>query len=329
MPPRTYTDPAFGARLRHLREQRGMSLRDLSRQAFVAKSTISELENGAKRPSAASAHALDSALGAGGQLEAMVTPAPTPAGDRHRIGYATAGGRVDTATVAALAGVLAAQRRLDDTLGPHPLAPAVGAQWPAVMALARDARGPAAGPMLEVAAEWTQFVGWLHAESRQDAAAVRVLTGAAAQADAIGHGPLKAQAVNFLGYAARQRRRPREMLRHFHAAYETPGASVLQRAGDAAQAAHALALLGEHRQARTLLGAASDLVGVADGPPPGTAYWLTPGFSHLNVGLAYAGLGDDRAAADHLRTGLESLPPDQQASVWSQEYRGALAAAGG
>ncbi|MEU4567848.1 hypothetical protein [Micromonospora sp. NPDC023956] len=41
-----------------------------------------------------------------------------------------------------------------------------------------------------MAAEWTQFVGWLHAEARNDAEAVRVQVETGEQADAVDSGPL-------------------------------------------------------------------------------------------------------------------------------------------
>lgn len=326
MPPRVYVDPAFPALLRSLRTQRGMSLRDLARTAYVAKSSLSELENGAKRPGLQMAEQLDHALGAGGQLAALVTPADLPGDDAERIRHAIdRPTRVDGATVDALAAALAAQRRLDDVLPALALLPAAGPQWSAVAALARDARGPAVPRLREVAAEWTQFLGWLRAEARHDDAAARTLIDAIRQADATGNGHLSAQARNFRGYVERQRGNPAGIVRHFSDAYQTPGASVLQRAGDAAQAAHGYALLGDHRAAARLLGEASDLLTRAEGEPPSTAYWLTPTFSRLNLGLAYVALGDTAEAAQHLRAGLAGLPADQQAAEWTLEYRRALA----
>lgn len=66
------------------------------------------------------------------------------------------------------------------------------------------------------------------------------------------------------------------------------------------------------------------LADAAQDTPPGTAYWLTPNFQKLNLGLAHLGLKSHGDAADHLRAGLAGLPPDQQAAPWTQKHRDAL-----
>jgi hypothetical protein len=199
-----------------------------------------------------------------------------------------------------------------------------------VQQLAADARGPHAPDLHTVVAEWTQFVGWLHAEARNDAEAVRMLVEAGDQADAVDSGPLAAQVENFRGYLERQRGNPRGIVRHFLAAYHTPGASVLQRVGDAVQAAHGYALLDDPATAVQLLGEASDLTEQAESEtPPAAAYWLTPTFSRMGIGLAYLALGDKAAAVDNLRIGLNGLPEDQRDAEWATGYRQALTAAAG
>jgi transcriptional regulator with XRE-family HTH domain len=65
-------DQRFAAKLRQLRIERGLSLRALAGRAYVAKSTISDLENGLKSPTPETARALDAALRADGALVAMV-----------------------------------------------------------------------------------------------------------------------------------------------------------------------------------------------------------------------------------------------------------------
>ncbi|GAA1680892.1 hypothetical protein GCM10009765_32580 [Fodinicola feengrottensis] len=54
------------------------------------------------------------------------------------------------------------------------------------------------------------------------------------------------------------------------------------------------------------------------------AYWLTPSWLRLPIGLAHLGLGNFAAAAANLRTGLEALPDGWQNADWSTEYRTAL-----
>jgi hypothetical protein len=77
-----------------------------------------------------------------------------------------------------------------------------------------------------------------------------------------------------------------------------------------------------------LLGEASDLTDRAESEaPPELAYWLSPTFSRMGLGLAYLALGDKVKAADNLRAGLAGLPAQWQAAEWTGEYRDALAEA--
>ncbi|MFE7624298.1 hypothetical protein [Streptomyces sp. NPDC057509] len=235
--------------------------------------------------------------------------------------------RLDGRTVEALADVLAAQRRLDDAIGPTAVLPGTQAQADTVRELLRGARGPHRDALADVVAEWVQFEGWLHASARNDARALVLLDEALELADEAESGTLAAQALNFRGYVARQQGRPRAVARWFSAAYHTPGAHPAQRTGDAAQAAHGYAELGQTGEARRLLEEAAGLADAAADQPPGTAYWLTPVFQRLNLGLAHLGLGEHSDAAEHLRAGLAGLPADQQGAEWSVEYRDALVVA--
>ncbi|AVT35331.1 helix-turn-helix transcriptional regulator [Plantactinospora sp. BB1] len=328
MPHPPIVDPRFPARLRELRTARGMSLRDLARRAYYGKSHLHDLETSRCRPTVEAARRLDDVLQAGGTLAALVVEAPavTTPDDDQRIAYVIAQpSRLDAATVHMLAETLAAQRRLDDVLQAPAMLPWSVPQWRTVQSLAEQARGPHAAELHEVIAEWTQFIGWLYAEGRNDSEATRVLTEAADQADAVDSGPLAAQVENFRGYLERQRGNPRGIVRHFLAAYHTPGSTVLQRVGDAVQAAHGYALLGDRGAARRLLGEASDLTEAAESASaPAAAYWLTPTFSRMGLGLTYLALGDRAAAAENLRAGLDGLPDDQRDAEWTIEYREAL-----
>ncbi|REE98365.1 transcriptional regulator with XRE-family HTH domain [Thermomonospora umbrina] len=245
--------------------------------------------------------------------------------DEERLALAVARPlRTDPTVVESLAAILAAQRRLDDVVGPAAILAATAAQAETVTRLLRESRGRVREALAPVAGEWVQFHGWLHAEMGSVAPAVRLLTDAEELADDAGDGTLAAQAANFKGYLARRQGRPRAIVRHFLTAYNTPGAHPAQRLGDAIQAAQGYALLGEAVTARRLLDEASALADeAARALPPDTAYWLTPDFHHLNFGLALSALGEHVAAAERLTIGLESLPPDQQGAEWTMEYRDA------
>lgn len=327
MPPRPFVDPRFPCRLRELRTAAGLSLRQLAGAAYIAKSTLSELESGTTGPSVEMATHLDRVLNADGRLIGMVTPAPEPDPEhRGRVAYAlTRPARVDAATVEALAGVLAGQRRLDDTLDAGAMLPWVEPQRVTVARLAREARGRHARAAASVAAEWTQFSGWLCAEARHDALAVRLLDQARTEALELGDGPLAANAADFRAFLARARREWRHAARWSLAAAETVGATRLQQAQNLSHAAYALTRMGDLGEAARLLGKARDLAD-RDEAQPDTAYWLSAGFLRLGIGLALLGARDRAGAAEQLHAGLAGLPQGWADAEWAAEYRTALAA---
>ncbi|SHK96056.1 Helix-turn-helix domain-containing protein [Nocardiopsis flavescens] len=319
----------FGDHAKRLMAAQGVSLRDLSARIRFDAGYLSKVLAGKRPVSAAVARAVDDALGAGGGLVALAGSAT--AEDRDRVAHR--GAHRDPAAVAALASVLAAARRADDVLPARVMIPTVTAQVTQLRRFAAEARGAAAEPAAYVAAEGVQFLGWLHAEGGHHPTAARVLAEAEARADALADahagGVLAAQAANFRGYLARQQDNPRGMARWFGAAYHTPGATPLQRVGDAVQAAHGWALMGERVEAARLMGHAGELLDSAGegDQAPGAAYWLSPEFSRLNLGLGHLGLGDHDQAAAHLRAGLAGLPAEWHGSEWAAEYRGFLAQA--
>ncbi|MFC3453982.1 helix-turn-helix transcriptional regulator [Amycolatopsis speibonae] len=319
----------FGDALRRLRTAAGLSQSRLARDVPVHTSNISRYESGQQHPEESIAARLDTLLRADGELLACWTPldpGSLNADQRDRIAYSIRfPGRIDAAAIHALAESLTAQRRLDDILGPAPLIPASLAQAEMVTRLLKEVNGPHRQKLASVASEHVQFAGWLHAEARQDVRAVRLLDEAEELADDAADGTLAAQALNFRGYLARQQGRPRAMIRGFLTAYNTPGAHVSQRIGDAIQAAQGYAQIAENDAALRLLDTADDMIDEAGrDEPPATAYWLTPTFHRLNSGLAHLALGDYPAAIDHLETGLGNLPEDQQGAEWAQEYRDGL-----
>lgn len=330
-----YVDPRFPAQMRMLRHARGLSLKELYRLAHVSVSTLSEYESGRRRPSAEMAQTLDVALDADGQLADMVAETPRTetveeaeeAADR--VGYALDAPRViDGRAVHALAATLAAHRRADDDADPLLLLPAVNAGLAQVQRLAMEARGPHAHALRVVAAEWLQFTGWLHAQARHDAQAVRLLRDSADQAIQLGVPNLACQAWGFRGYLERQRGVPARITRAFQTAAELPGISRLHRVDAMLNTVHGLGLLGEKRQALDLLGQADDLTTSADGDEVDpAAYWLSPTWLRIPMGMAYLGLGRAGDAAENLREGLGALPGGWQRAEWAGEYRDALARA--
>ncbi|GGY89072.1 hypothetical protein CP967_31415 [Streptomyces nitrosporeus] len=318
------TSHAFGVSVRQALRERGISIRAAARALSYDHAYLSRTLAGRQSPSPQLAADLDAFLRAEGTLVALAAITSTAADEGRIERVISRPSRLDGGAVKVLAGILAAQRRLDDALGPASLIPATQAQAARLRPVLRNARGPHRDALAAVVAEWVQFEGWLHASARLDSAAVPLLTEALELADETDVPALTAQALNFRGYLARQQHRPRAVVRWFLAAYHTPGAHPAQRMGDAAQAAQGYAMLGLDDEARRLLDEASNLH-VGDDLPPGTAYWLSPTFQRLNIGLAHLGLREHALAADHLQAGLSGLPADQQSAQWTVEYRTALA----
>lgn len=317
----------FGRALRRFRLAAGLSQPAAARRANIDQSSLSRYENDRQNPSPATAGCLDEVLDAGGELRRLATAQDVLADeDQERLGRVfDRPHRLDGGTVDALAEVLSAQRRLDDVLGPGPLIPTTIAQMNMTSTLVRQASGPHRDALAEVAAEWVQFAGWLHAEARQDQKALRLLAEAECAADEIGNGVLAAQAANFRGYVARQSGNWRGVTRWFLTEHHTPGASIHQRVGAAAQAAHGAGHLGDRDGARRLLDIADGLLEESgQHPAPRTAYWLSPTFHRLSLGLAHLALASYDTAVDHLGAGLDGLPTDQQGAAWTTEYRQAL-----
>lgn len=324
-----YVDPKFPERLRALRRERGLSLKALYRIAHVSKSLLSEYENGSKRPSAEMARTLDRALEAGGELAALVVETPRTEADDEAadmIRRALHAPRViDGAQVEAFAGVLAAHRRADDEVDAAMLLPMVLAGHDQIHHLAAEARGPHAHQAQLVATEWTQFTGWLHAQTRHDSHAARLLNEAADRAMELGAPNLACQAWGFRGYLERQRGVPARITRAFMTAAETPGASTLHRIDALLNAVHGRGLMGEKREALRLLDQANDMTtaATADDVDP-ASYWLTPEWLRIPMGMAYLGLDRPDDAAENLRAGLHELPTGWQEAEWAAEYRDAL-----
>ncbi|MFI9200862.1 helix-turn-helix domain-containing protein [Streptomyces sp. NPDC053048] len=300
----------------------GYSMSAAARAINYDLAYLSRVLNGKQQPSVKLAEALDRLVEAGGALAGTVLNAD----DQSRVARSAGqSSRVDAGTVDALSRVLVAYRRLDDVLDPRSVIPATLMHVDDITRMLKGARGAQRERLTAVASEFAQFAGWMLAQVRRDDEAVSMLTQALELADAIEDGTLAAQALNFRGYLARRQGRQQGVARWYAAAARTPGAHPAQRLGDLLQSAAGLAELGETGQALRVADEAERLSDLAAAvPPPETAYWLTPEFNRLNMGLCTLALGRYDEAVDHFSTGLAGLPDEQQGAAWTQEHRDAL-----
>ncbi|MFB7899232.1 helix-turn-helix domain-containing protein [Streptomyces xiamenensis] len=307
-----------GAALR----DRGISIRAAAKEIHHHHSFLSRVIKGERAPTPRMAEAIDALVGAHGAIAAMVLPEEDAARVEHHVSHPS---RVDEKTVKSLAANLAAQRDLDDHISAWAMIGPTESYLKWLEPMLRNARGKQRDPLAEVVAEWIQFSGWLHAEARIDAPAVRRLSESARLSREIESGPLLAQATAFQGWLCRQQGDFSAAVGWFLSAHETKGAHPAQRMEHAVQAAQAYASLGDRDAAMRLLDKGQSIEDEARASQaPGTAYWLTPNFQRLNFGLVYTTLGEMSTAADLLRTSLAELPAGHREAEWCREYRDAL-----
>ena len=110
--------------------------------------------------------------------------------------------RLDVATVDALVATLAHQRRLEDTVGAGLLVEPTRGQLTIVERLVPEAPDHLHRRMIDVAAQWAQFAGWLHAASGDASQATRWYTRAMEWATEIGDADMMATALSMRGHLA-------------------------------------------------------------------------------------------------------------------------------
>ncbi len=247
--------------------------------------------------------------------------------DRERLAAVSARpALVDRGTVEALAAVLAGLRRLEDVVGSGPVLETVGPQLAVLTGLVAEARGAVRPELVDVAAQWFQYAGWLGIATGDSRGARGALDRAAEHAAEVNDRNLAGTVLSWRAYLAEQLRQVGPMIGLSQAAQRErvgPG-----RVYDLFQEARALALAGDERAAERRLNEGREAVTSIDaaGARPWEYYYLEPGFFTLETGLAYLYLGDhDRrwteSAVEHLAAGLDDLPAGMRGSEWAAEFR--------
>jgi tetratricopeptide (TPR) repeat protein len=325
----------FGEKLRALMAERGRSLRGLAKEIHYDPGYLSKVVNDRKRPPSGMAELLDTALDAGGELVALVpsrrvwnTPAGqaggiTPDDEERLIEAARRPSRVDTAVVGALATVLDGQRRAEDAIGSAAVLAPVRAQLAVVENLLVEARGPIRSGLLDVAAQWAQFGGWLSASTGETRAAARHYDRALQWGAEAGRADMVATALNMKGHLAWVRREVGPMVGLSQAAQRDRHVSDGVLALAVQQEARGHALTGDGEQAGRKLDEALTLTVRAaerqeDQPP--WIYFFSTDYLTLQRGLAYRYLGRNQAAAEWLAHGLDALPPESRSTEWTAWY---------
>ncbi len=332
---------AFGDELRRLLTERGMSLNELARRSNYDSGYLSKVARGHKRPNRELAERLNEVLDGDGALIKLAGGGPLFNGhlspdDRERLALAAGKpSRVDSQVVDALAAVLAAQRLLEDRIGSAPMLVPARAQSAVTEAMARESPADLRSRVLDIAAQYGYFLGWLHENTGKLAAAERLYDAALGQAAEVGNLNLTSELISMKGRIAWQRGEPGEVVRLSEAAQRDTAAFPGQHAISAMQEARAHAVLGDARAVGRKLTDADEANGRAAedyGNRPPWLYYHSPGFFTVQRGRAWLHLGShdpayNRKAIETLTAGIRALDATARQSEWGASYLLHLASA--
>jgi transcriptional regulator with XRE-family HTH domain len=290
----------FPGALRALMTRRGVTACELARQVPCDPSLISRYRNGRQQPSAKMAARLDQVLAADGSLAAM-TENPQPGRRAVLAGGLLAGTllsigpeaverlawvqrhppQVDVAVVESLAGVLAAQRRAEDTLGSAAMLRPALAQLAAVEDLVRQVHGPVRLALVHVAQQQAQFTGWLCRDTGDLAGAQGCCARALEWAAELGDRSMMAAVLVERSCMAAEAGDVGSMIGSARGAQRDTRAAIEQRAYAAGLEGRGYAMAGDSGAAERKLADAQDLAAKAADRPEDLSpwsYWMTPEF---------------------------------------------------
>ncbi|WP_329427210.1 XRE family transcriptional regulator [Streptosporangium sp. NBC_01495] len=220
--------------------------------------------------------------------------------------------RVDQRTVDWLATCLAEHRKVEDTIGSRPLLGIVRQQLGVVVELARGARGSLADTVVDLAAQYAQFVAWMSLDVDDQAAALAWYDRAHDWALEIDDVNMAMTTLSMKAHQAWSAGNARRCVRladaaRWHDGRVTPG--VRGMAAQMAARGHALA--GDARPARTLLDEAEALIRQAaehTDDEPVWMYFYDETWFRLQRGMTELHLANWPKAIDLLTDGLSGLP---------------------
>jgi transcriptional regulator with XRE-family HTH domain len=310
---------SFAEALRALMHERDISGRALASLVPCDKGHLSRMTRGLRRPSKGLAARLDELLEAGGGLAALVPPARPPRAasrpDRRavlargavsllglpdaldRLAWAERNPpRLDAAAVAALADVLAGQRRADDMLGSAVIMLPALAQLATIESLVRRAGGAARRPLLDVAQQQAQFTAWLCRNTADPAGAATRHGQTLEWAAELGDRTMIAQALTDKAEMAAYQGEAGVAVGLAQAAQRDPRAAAGQRAMAAMFEARGHAMTGDRAAAERTLNEGRRLAAAfADRPADKRpwSYWMAPAYFRNHAGITCAYLAAD------------------------------------
>src|SRR5260370_36442958 len=201
--------------------------------------------------------------------------------------------------------------------------------------MARESPPRLRSRVLDIAAQYGYFLGWLHENPGELAAAERLYDAALGQAAEVGNASMMSELISMKGRIAWQRGEPGEVVRLSEAAQRDPAAFPGQHAISAMQEARAHAVLGDARAVSRKLTDADDATARAaenEGDRPPWLYYHSPGFFTVQRGRAWLHLGSHdpayhRKAIETLTAGIEAPDAPARQSEWGASYLLHLASA--
>jgi transcriptional regulator with XRE-family HTH domain len=336
------TAGTFGEHLTNLMDEREVGIRELAKRTHFDPSHLSKIRASKRNPSPGMARELDSALGAKGQLTETAertaketAPRGTVFDDEDRIIQAMRRpSRVDETLIESFIKILAAQRQAEDSIGAVPLIKPVTAQLNAIESLCRAARGPIRPKVVDIAAQWAEFTGWLYTSTGNYSDAGTWFDRALEWSIESGNTTLSATSLSFKGHVAFLSGQAGPMIGLSRAAQRDSSVWVGQRAYDSFQEARGLAIIGDSKAAVRKIDEGAERAEIANGQDnerPPWIYYYTRNFFGLEQGLAYRFLGRDipafnEKAITSLTSALNEMD-DGGSSEWAAEYMHHLAIA--
>jgi tetratricopeptide (TPR) repeat protein len=338
----------FGVELRRRRLAADVSLARLAESVHYSKGYLSRIETGRQGPTSSLAVRCDAFLEAGGQLAALVPPDTAErhqrahdrrdAMDLNRRSLLAAGSALTTsglfarpaftsgtAPVDAFHELFGQMRRMGQVTASDVMSPILVAQTRVVAGIAAQAGATSRVALLNLAARFAEYTGWIAQESGDDAGAGYWTGQAVELADAAGESAL-------LGYA---------WIRHaLITMYRNDGAHTIALARRAQSAslpaeireqaarreAQGHALLGDHKSAMTCLDRARELrTGAAAPTTASLGPTHLPDAVEMVTGWCLFDVGRPREAASILDRQLAALPPGATRSRARYGMRAALA----
>jgi transcriptional regulator with XRE-family HTH domain len=305
--------PPFGAALRQLRREAGLSLAGLARRLHYSKSYLSRIENGHRQPSPQLARHCDTTLGAEGALASLVpdaaevSRAPLPPGHpEHWPPVAAAGADLD-GIEAEFRSSLASARFLGRQVRPGLVLPVVAGHTNALIALGRADHRPGR-PLLALAARCAEFAGWMAQESGGWSAAAEWTTLAADLAGAAGDTDLLAYTAVRQAELALYEGRGHDVLRWAERAREVPGAGSRVRAHALLREAQGHALAGSGERCDRALDQGIELLHAASSSSPDLGSTTVTDLGAATAGWCFADLGRYEEASALLARVVASIP---------------------